>query len=218
MDKDILEKGAIIQRDKETFAIAPHIPVGVVTPESLRRIADVAEKYGAKALKITSAERIAIVGINPEDIDSAWQDLDMDAGAAIGLCVRSVKACPGTTFCKRGMQDSLGMGLKLDEKYHGMELPQKLKMAVSGCPNCCAESKVRDIGLMGTKKGWKVFVGGSGSGRARIGEQIAEDLTDDEAMALVDRIIEFYKGSDQKKRLGAFIDSIGLEEFKSSVL
>lgn len=212
------DKGVILQRDKRTYAVAPHIPCGVIQPETLRRLADVAEKYGAKALKITSAERIAIVGINPEDIDSAWQDLDMDAGAAIGLCVRSVKACPGTTFCKRGMQDSLGMGLKLDEKYHGMELPQKLKMAVSGCPNCCAESKVRDIGLMGTKKGWKVFVGGSGSGRARIGEQIAEDLTDDEAMALVDRIIEFYKGSDQKKRLGAFIDSIGLEEFKSSVL
>jgi NAD(P)H-nitrite reductase large subunit len=77
-----------------------------VSPEQLRKIADVAEKYNAKALKITSAERIAIVGIDPDDIDGAWSDLDMDPGAAIGLCIRSVRICPGTTFCKRGMQDS----------------------------------------------------------------------------------------------------------------
>jgi NAD(P)H-nitrite reductase large subunit len=218
MDDDILEKGAILQRDRETFAIAPHIPGGLVSPEQLRKIADVAEKYNAKALKITSAERIAIVGIDPEDIDGAWIDLGMDPGAAIGLCVRSVRICPGTSFCKRGMQDSVGVGLKLDEKYHGMEMPQKLKMAVSGCPNCCAESKVRDIGLMGTKKGWKVFVGGSASGRARIGDQIAEDLSNEEAMELVDRIIGFYRGSGEKKRLGRFIEAMGLEEFKSAVL
>lgn len=218
MDDDILEKGAILQRDRETFAIAPHIPGGIVSPEQLRKIADVAEKYNAKALKITSAERIAIVGIDPGDIDGAWSDLDMDPGAAIGLCVRSVRICPGTTFCKRGMQDSVGMGLKLDEKYHGMEMPQKMKMAVSGCPNCCAESKVRDIGLMGTKKGWKVFVGGSASGRARIGDQIAEDLSDEDAMKLVDRIIDFYQGSGEKKRLGRFIEAMGLEEFKKAIL
>jgi NAD(P)H-nitrite reductase large subunit len=218
MDDDILEKGAILQRDRETFAIAPHIPGGIVSPEQLRKIADVAEKYNAKAMKITSAERIAIVGIDPDDIDGAWSDLGMDPGAAIGLCVRSVRICPGTTFCKRGMQDSVGVGLKLDEKYHGMEMPQKLKMAVSGCPNCCAESKVRDIGLMGTKNGWKVFVGGSASGRARIGDQIAEDLSDEEAMKLVDQIIDFYRGSGEKKRLGRFIETLGLEEFKKAVL
>lgn len=108
--------------------------------------------------------------------------------------------------------------MKLDEKYHGMEMPQKLKMAVSGCPNCCAESKVRDIGLMGTKKGWKVFVGGSAFGRARIGDQIAEDLSDEEAMKLVDRIIDFYSESGEKKRLGRFMETMGLEEFMKAVL
>ena len=122
MSKDILEKGAIVQRDKETFAIAPHIPGGIIDPAGLRKIADVAEKYNAKVLKITSAQRIAIVGIDPKDIDNAWKDLGMKPGAAIGLCVRSIKICPGTTFCKRGQQDSVGVGLKLDEIYHGMQL------------------------------------------------------------------------------------------------
>jgi NAD(P)H-nitrite reductase large subunit len=117
------EKGAILQRDKETYAIAPHIPCGVATPQLLRKLADVAEKYNAKALKITGATRIALVGIKEEDIDKIWAELSMTPGAAVGLCVRSVRACPGTAFCRLGKQDALGMGMKLDALYHGAELP-----------------------------------------------------------------------------------------------
>ena len=91
---DLLEKGAIVQRDYETYAIAPHIPGGICDPATLRKIADVAEKYNAKALKLTSAQRIAIVGISEDDIDNVWKDLDMPPGAAIGLCVRSVEVLP----------------------------------------------------------------------------------------------------------------------------
>ena len=155
------EKGAILQRDKETYAIAPHIPCGVVSPDLLRRLADVAEKYGAKALKITGATRIAVVGLKEEDIDSVWEELALTPGAAVGLCVRSVRACPGTSFCKLGQQDALGMGLKLDEIYHGMELPGKFKMSVSGCGLNCAESWVRDVGLVGKKDGWMLTIGGN---------------------------------------------------------
>ncbi|MBT7170353.1 MAG: NAD(P)/FAD-dependent oxidoreductase, partial [Phycisphaerales bacterium] len=140
------EKGAILQRDKETYAVAPHIPCGVVAPDTLRKIADAAEKYGAAACKITGAARIAIVGLKEEDIDNVWADLGMSPGAAVGICVRSVKACPGTGFCKRGMQDSLGMGMYMDETYHGMQLPGKLKIGVSGCPHQCAETAIKDIG------------------------------------------------------------------------
>ena len=86
------EKGAVLQRDKETYAIVPHLPLGLITPAQLRKIADAAEKYKTAALKITSAARIAIVGLKEEDIDNVWQDLDMNPGAAIGLCVRSIKA------------------------------------------------------------------------------------------------------------------------------
>ena len=218
MSNDIPEKGAIVQRDKETYAIAPHIPGGIMDVSTLRKIADVAEKYNASAVKITSAQRMAIVGLKAEDLDSVWTDLDMPPGAAIGLCVRSVKICPGTTFCKRGQQDSVGVGLKLDELYHGMELPSKLKMGVSGCLNTCAESSIKDIGLIGTAKGWKLLAGGSSGIKPRIADLIAEGLDDDEALKLVDRIIEFIKSRGEKKRLGRVIDGMGLEEFKSAVL
>ncbi len=218
MSKDILEKGAIVQRDKETFAIAPHIPGGIIAPADLRRIADVAEKYNAAVLKITSAQRIAIVGIKPEDIDSAWKDLGMKPGAAIGLCVRSVKICPGTTFCKRGQQDSVGVGLKLDEIYHGMSLPWKFKFGVSGCANSCAEPAVKDIGLIGTSKGWKMLVGGSSGVKPRIGQVLAENLSDEEALKLIDQVVDYYKEHAKKQRLGEFIEEIGFEKFKQDIL
>lgn len=213
-----MEKGAIVQRDKETYAIAPHIPGGILDVATLRKIANVAEKYDAAAIKITSAQRIAIVGLKEKDIDKAWADLDMLPGAAIGLCVRSIKICPGTTFCKRGQQDSVGVGLKLDERYHGMELPTKLKMGVSGCQNTCAESSIKDIGLIGTTKGWKLVAGGSSGINPRLADLIAEQLEDDEAVKLVDNIISFVKAHGQKKRLGWIIEEMGLEEFKMKVL
>lgn len=218
MSKDILEKGAIVQRNKETYAIAPHIPGGIITPAGLRKIADVAERYNAQVLKLTSAQRIAIVGINPADIDNVWMDLGMKPGHAIGLCVRSVKICPGTTFCKRGQQDSVGVGLKLDEKYHGMTLPWKFKMGVSGCANSCAESAIKDLGLIGTSKGWKMVVGGCSGVKPRVGQVLAENLSDDEALKLADKVVNYYKDNAQKQRLGEFIDEVGFEKFKREVM
>ena len=213
------EKGVIIQQDKQTYAMAPHIPCGVVKPQTLRKLADVAEKYGAAALKITSAARIAIVGLKEEDVDNVWSDLRMKAGAAVGLCVRSVKACPGTTFCKRGIQDSLRLGLKLDEKYHGLQLPGKLKLGVSGCPNQCAETCIKDIGLVGMKNGWRVLVGGNGGAKPRLSRELVRDLSEEQALELIDKIIEYYKANAKpRQRLGALIEKMGFEQFKSAVL
>jgi len=213
------DKGVIVQRDKETYAVAPHIPCGVVQPETLRRLADVAEKYGAQALKITSAARIAIVGIEEKDIEAVWSELGMRPGFAVGLCIRSIKACPGTTFCKRGLQDSLSLGLKLDGKYHGMELPGKFKMGVSGCPHQCAETCIKDIGLVGAVKGWRLLVGGNGGARPRLAQELARDLTDEQALHLLDKIVTYYKANaGAHRRLGAMIEKIGLDEFKQAIL
>jgi len=212
------EKGVIIQRDKKTYVVAPHIPCGVVQPETLRKIADAAEKYSAAALKITGAARIAIVGLQENDIDNVWADLQMQPGAAVGLCVRSIKACPGTTFCKRGLQDSLGLGLELDGKYHGLSMPGKLKIGVSGCPNQCAETCIKDIGMVGTAKGWKLLVGGNGGARPRLARQLQADLSKEQAVKLIDKIIAFYQANAKpRQRLGAVIEQMQFEQFKAAI-
>jgi len=219
MAQDILEKGAILQRDKETYAIAPHIPGGIITDFNLlRKLADVADKYGAQAIKLTSAERFAMVGLKAEDLDEVWQELGLIPGAAIGICVRSIKICPGTTFCRIGMQDAVGVGLKLDDKYHGMELPFKFKIGVSGCPNNCSESSIKDLGLVGMAKGWRVLAGGFVSGlKPRLADVIATGLDDQEALALTDKVIDWYRDMGKKKRLGRVLDEVGLEQFMADL-
>ena len=213
------EKGVILQRDKETYAIAPHVACGVITPDLLRKLADAAEKYNASAVKITSAARIALVGIKEEDVDAVWEDLGMDPGHAVGLCVRSVKACPGNQFCRLAKQDSLTMGMKLDEIYHGYELPSKTKMGVSGCQNQCAETWIKDIGLVGKKNGWTLMVGGCASSRPRLAQVLVEDLDSDGALNKIQKIMNFYKENGKKlERIGRMIDRIGFDEFKSAVL
>ena len=212
------EKGAIIQRDKETYAIAPHIPCGVVTPDLLHKLADVAERYNAQALKITGATRIAVMGLKEEDIEKVWKELGLKPGAAVGLCVRSVRACPGNTFCKIGQQDALGMGMRLDGIYHGMELPGKFKMSVSGCNLNCAESWVRDVGLFGKPKGWALVIGGNVGASPRIGQELLTELSDDQALKAIEKVVGFYRENAKKgERLGKMIDRIGFEAVKQAV-
>ncbi len=212
------DKGAILQRDRESYAVAPHIPCGLVTPDLLRKLADVAEKYELSAMKVTSAGRIAMLGVREEDIDAVWADLDMEPGAATGQAVRSVKSCPGNKHCKRGQQDSLAVGLELDEKYHGQSTPGKVKMGVSGCPNQCAETNFKDIGLVGAPKGWRIFVGGNGGANPRIGQLLAKDLTTETAMETVDRILAYYhENAKPRERIGRMIQRLGLDHLQKAL-
>jgi NAD(P)H-nitrite reductase large subunit len=212
------DKGVVLQRDRLTYGIAPHLPCGVVTPATLRKIADVAEKYDVPMVKVTSAARIALLGIKEDDVDTIWDELGMDPGNVVGICVRSVKACPGTTFCKRGQLDSLAVGCQLDEKYHGMALPGKMKIGVSGCPNQCGETSFKDIGLVGTPKGWRVYVGGNGGTNPRIGEILAQRIETDQAVALVGKIIDYYRANAKpKERMGRMIERLGLDHMEEAL-
>lgn len=214
----MVEKGAILQRDRETYAIAPHIPGGLTDTATLRKICDVADKYHLQ-LKLTSAQRIALFGIREEDIDRIWEEIDEKPGAAIGLCVRSIKICPGTTHCKRGVQDSIALGLKIDARYHAVPLPNKLKMGVSGCMLSCAEVSVKDIGIMGTTKGWKIFVGGNAGPRPRLADLLVEVPADDDAVLdVVEKILDWYRGCGREVRIGAIVEEMGIERFRSVVL
>ncbi|WP_347490133.1 NAD(P)/FAD-dependent oxidoreductase [Desulfoscipio sp. XC116] len=212
-------KGAFIQRDKATYAIVPRTPMGLVTPEILENIAGAAKKYSIPIIKITSAQRFALVGMKPEIVDEVWKDLGLDVGPAVELCVHYVQACPGTAVCRFGQQDSLGLAAELEKIFVGMDLPAKAKIGISGCPNNCAEGFVRDFGAFAKKSGWTVMFGGNSGGRPRIGNVLAEGLTGEQVVDLAKRSFDFYKANAKtKERTARFIDRIGIEEFKKAVL
>jgi len=214
-------KGAILQRDKETYAIVPRMPMGVLTPAILERLAKVARKYDVRIIKITSGQRIALVGVKPQDVENAWNDLELEVGPAEGLCVHYVQACPGTETCKFGQGDSLGLAARIERMYVGKKdfIPAKLKFGISGCRLNCSESFVRDIGAFASPDGWTVVVGGNSGGRPRIGNVIAEKCSEAETLELMKRILDFYaRNANQRERLPRFIERIGVNEFKRAVL
>ena len=214
-------EGAILQRDKETYAIVPRIPVGLVSPDDLERIARVARKYDIPIIKIISGLRFALVGIKKEDVDAVWKDLGLDAGRAktTELCLHYVQACPGNTVCKFGVQDSLGLGQQQENIFAEMEFTAKAKIGVSGCPLCCGESFVRDIGMFAKKAGWTLIVGGSSARRPRIGDVLAVDLSAEEVIDLTRKVLEYYqKESKEKERMARFVERIGIDNLKELVL
>ncbi len=206
------EKGAVAQRDGATYAIAPHAPCGLVTPDLLRRIADVAERYGCQALKITSAQRIALIGLQAKDIDAAWAELGLGPGGLAGDCVRSVRVCTGMQYCKRAQQDSVPLGLQIDRDHHGKSMPGKLKIGVSGCANQCAETATKDIGLVGSRQGWDLWVGGSGGAVPCLGTRIFRGASAEQAKSLVDGVVAFFQANARpKERLCRTLARVGLD-------
>ena len=219
MEEKESPRGAILQRDKKTYAIVPRTPVGLIRPEDLEAIARVVRKYQIPIIKITSGQRLALVGMKREEVEPIWQELKMDAGKATELCLHYVQACPGNDVCKYGVQDSLGLGMELEQFFLGRPLPAKVKIGVSGCPFCCAESFVRDIGMFGKKSGWTLIFGGSSARRPRIGDILAENLSREEAVALTGRCLDYYTANGRKReRTWQFVERVGISAVKEGVL
>lgn len=212
-------KGAIVQRDRETYAIVPGSPAGLVTPENLENIVKTVRKYKIPIIKMTSGQRMVLVGIKEEDIDSVKADLGMPIGEATEPCLHYVQTCPGTAVCKYGNQDSLTLGLEMDELYKNMDLHAKVKIGVSGCPRCCGESLMRDLGVFGNAKGWTVSFGGNSGGRPRIGNVIAKDLSKDEVLDLSKRLLEYYRANGKPgERTARFMERVGFDTMQSELL
>ncbi|KUK63538.1 MAG: Nitrite and sulphite reductase 4Fe-4S region [Methanoculleus marisnigri] len=212
-------RGAILQRDGTSYAIVPRTPAGIVSPEHLESIIKVVRRYDIPVIKMTSGQRMVFVGIKEEDVDSIWNELGMTVGQATAPCVHYVQACPGTVTCKYGKQDSLSLGLEVENLYLDMNLPAKVKMGISGCPRCCGESYLRDIGIVGNAKGWTVIFGGNSGGRPRIGDVAAKDLTKEQALDLVRRLLEYYRENAKPgERTARFVERVGFDAVRKDVL
>ncbi len=215
---DVGPKGTVLQRDKETYAIFPRMPVGLLTQENLDKLSFVVKKYKIPVVKVVSGQRIALVGIKAEDVEQIWPELAMEPGKPTKFCVHYVQACPGTAVCSLGVQDSLGLGIELEKLFFGMDLPAKVKIGVSGCPMTCGESFVRDIGVQGKKNGWTFIFGGNSGGHPRIGDVLAEGLTTEQVLELAKKSLEYYQANGKKReRTARFIERTGIEEMKTAL-
>ena len=202
--------GAKVQRDGKTYAIQTRIPAGVVTPDDLETIARVAREYAIPLVKITSGQRFLLVGVREKDIAGVRKALGTLGAASITPGVRYVQSCPGITYCKNGTQDSLSLAKAISDEYAGKDFPAKIKIGVSGCPRCCGESRVRDIGIMGSAKGWTVYFGGHSGFKSRQGEQVATGLDSGQALACVRSLLSYYQAhAEPKERSSRFLERVG---------
>lgn len=216
---DTAPDGAILQRDKETWAIVPRTPCGMLTADILESVARTVRKLEVPIVKITSGQRLALVGLRAEQVEEAWKELGTDIGRATELCLHYVQACPGTAVCRLGIRDSLGLGMEIEESFMGKPTPAKVKIGVSGCPMCCGESWVRDIGLVGRKDGWQLLVGGSSAGKPRIADELASGLTHKEAFDLCHKFLDYYiENSGMRLRVAKFMKKHPIEEIREAIL
>jgi nitrite reductase (NADH) large subunit len=207
---------ANIQRDG-TFSVVPQVLGGVTTPAQLRRIADVAERYHIPMLKITGGQRIDLLGVRKQDLPNVWADLDMPSGYAYGKSFRTVKTCVGLDFCRFGLGDSTQLGIDIERRYQGLESPAKMKLAVSGCPRNCAESYVKDVGIVAIEGGqWEIYIGGAAGAHVRKGDLLATVQHREEAITLTGRFLQYYRENAKwLERTYDFVPRIGLTELRA---
>ncbi|GAA0483650.1 nitrite reductase large subunit NirB [Microbacterium aurantiacum] len=184
---------ANLQKDG-SYSVVPRIPGGEITPEGLVVIGEVARDFGLYT-KITGGQRIDMFGARLEQLPDIWRrlvDAGFESGHAYGKSLRTVKSCVGSTWCRYGVQDAVGMAVRLELRYRGLRSPHKIKLGVSGCARECAEARGKDVGVIATEAGWNMYVGGNGGFTPRHAELLAEGLSDDDLLTAIDRFLMYY--------------------------
>ena len=206
-----------------SYSVVPRIPGGEITPDKLIVIGEVARDFGLYT-KITGGQRIDLFGARVDQLPAIWArlvDAGFESGHAYGKSLRTVKSCVGQTWCRYGVQDSVRMAIDLELRYRGLRSPHKLKSAVSGCARECAEAQSKDFGVIATANGWNLYVGGNGGASPRHADLLAQDLTDDELVRLIDRFLMFYiRTADRLERTSVWLERIegGLSHVKDVVV
>lgn len=206
-----------------TYSVVPRVPGGEITPGKLVVLGQVAQKYDLYT-KVTGGQRIDLFGARLEDLPDIWGELiaaGFETGHAYGKSVRTVKSCVGSTWCRYGVQDSVGMAIRLEHRYKGLRSPHKLKFAVSGCTRECAEAQSKDVGVIATEHGWNLYVCGNGGMRPRHAELLATDLDDARLIQVIDRFLMFYvRTADRLQRTSVWRENLegGLDYLKAVVL
>lgn len=205
-----------------TYSVVPRMPGGEVTPDQLIVIGQIAKDFGLYT-KVTGGQRIDMFGARVEELPQIWRrlvDAGMESGHAYGKSLRTVKSCVGSTWCRYGVQDSVGMAVTLERRYRGLRSPHKLKLGVSGCARECAEARGKDVGVIATEQGWNLYVGGNGGQSPKHAQLLASGIDDDTLIRYIDRYLMFYiRTADRLQRTAPWQESFdgGLEKLRAIV-
>ena len=211
-----------IQKDG-SYSVVPRMPGGEVTPDGLIAVGQIAKQYGLYT-KITGGQRVDLFGARVEQLPVIWEALiaaGFESGHAYGKSLRTVKSCVGSTWCRYGVGDSAGLAVELENRYKGLRAPHKIKFGVSGCTRECAEAQGKDIGVIATEKGWNLYVCGNGGMKPRHAELLASDLSQQELVRMIDRLLMFYvRTADRLQRTSTWRENLegGLDYLKAVVL
>lgn len=206
---------ANIQKDG-TFSVVPRIYGGVITAEQLMNIAQVAMKYNVPLIKITGGQRLDLLGVNKEELPDIWSDLKMPSGHAYAKGFRTVKTCVGTDFCRFGTQDAISTGIHLEKHFEGLDMPHKVKMAVSGCPRNCAEATIKDVGIIGVEGGFDIMVAGNGGTKVRSADHLARVTTLQEVTEWSSAFIQYYREEARyRERTSHWVDRVGMDSIRA---
>ena len=209
---------ANIQKDG-TFSVVPRMRGGVTTPDELRRIADVADKYKVRMVKVTGSQRIDLLGVRKADLPAVWADLGMPSGQAYTKGVRMVKTCVGTEFCRFGTQDSTAAGIELERRLENLFTPHKVKMGAVGCPRNCAEATVKDIGMIGQEGSWQVVVGGAAGKSVRKADLLITVDSTEKALEACELFFQYYReNANYLERAYDFVERIGIETIRKATV
>lgn len=206
-----------------TYSVVPRIAGGEITPDKLIVLGEVAKKYSLYT-KITGGARVDLFGARVEQLPFIWKELvdaGFETGHAYGKSLRTVKSCVGSTWCRYGVQDSIGMAIELENRYKGLRAPHKIKFGVSGCTRECAEAQGKDIGIIATDNGWNLYVAGNGGMKPRHADLFATDLDDETLVKYVDRILMFYvQTGDRLQRTSTWMENLegGLEYLQDVII
>ncbi len=209
---------ANIQKDG-TYSVIPRMWGGETTAAELRRIADVVDKYQIPGVKVTGGQRIDLLGVKKEDLQGVWRDIGMPCGHAYGKSLRTVKTCVGSEWCRFGTQDSSQLGRDLERALWRMYAPHKVKLAVSGCPRNCAESGIKDVGIIGVDSGWEIHIAGNGGIKTEVAHFFTKVKTAEEVMEISGAFLQLYREEGwYLERTTHYVARVGLEHVKQKVL
>ena len=209
---------ANIQKDG-TYSVIPRMWGGETNSADLRRIADVVDKYAIPTVKVTGGQRIDLLGVKKQDLPAVWKDLGMPSGLAYAKGLRTVKTCVGSEWCRFGTQNSTLLGQQLEKALARMYSPHKVKIAVSGCPRNCAESGIKDVGVIGVDSGWEIYVGGNGGIKTEVAHFFTKLKTHEEVMEYTGAFLQIYREEGwYLERTVHYLARVGLDHVKKMVL